>query len=397
MNKKKIITSALVGTIALAALSVSLTLAWYGASDRVNVDFLDVSMASEATLLISRSNQIDSFKGNSLVDDDFNEYGDNFLFAPVSSMHSNLWMDTKQASPVFYDCSSSQVPHTGYYEQPAATTYGVFSADVYLLSSLSFYVSLDVDECSFANNTELNEQRAVEIYNTYYKDSSHSNDEKNAKIEEIEKDLNDLIKCLRVSILVPSENHYNYYIINPNKIDENGNEEVVLYGGRLDNNGDGYWDTYETLVDGETIEKEVLYGDVENRNVMNDVYSKPLNQEEGYVEPSEEAGSGSHHKRIPQIEVNSFEGESKPNAWRFDEEAEQKAKDLGLKIKEEQSLSLQEIKDNENKIRIPCYASQPTRIVVSIYLEGWDRDCINATMGAAFSTKICFKLAGGIN
>ena len=392
MNKKKIITYALIGTIAIAALSVSLTLAWYGASDRVNVDFLDVSMSSESNLLISRSNQIETFAGTSLEDKDFPEYGNDFLFAPVSSMHSNLWRDTKEQNPVFYDCSSSLVPHTGYYDEPDATTYGVFSSEVYLLCNLNFYVSIDVDKCEFLSKTDLNHQYARELYNTYYKDPSHSSSEIDAQVAKIEKDLNNLINCLRISILVPNENYYNYYIINPNKIDADGNEEVVQYGGRLDNNGDGYWDTYITE---NHEEKETFYGDVENREAMNDVYSIPLNQEEGYVAPTDP--SDNHGSRVPQIEVNSFEGESKPNAWRFDEEAEQKAKANGLKVKEEESLSLQDIKENENKIRIPCFASQPTRIVVSIYLEGWDRDCINATMGAAFSTKICFKLAGGIN
>ena len=50
MNKKRILISAMVGTIAFAALSVSLTLAWYGASDRLAISGLDVSVFSTADL-----------------------------------------------------------------------------------------------------------------------------------------------------------------------------------------------------------------------------------------------------------------------------------------------------------------------------------------------------------
>ena len=50
MNKKRIIASALIGTIALVGLSVSLTPAWYGASDRLNMRSLDVVVAGQTNL-----------------------------------------------------------------------------------------------------------------------------------------------------------------------------------------------------------------------------------------------------------------------------------------------------------------------------------------------------------
>ena len=68
----------------------------------------------------------------------------------------------------------------------------------------------------------------------------------------------------------------------------------------------------------------------------------------------------------------------------------------GLEFAKEDSMSLDEINSEATKLLIPCYGHKPTEIVVSIYLEGWDLDCINATMGASFSTKLSFKLLRGI-
>ena len=62
-----------------------------------------------------------------------------------------------------------------------------------------------------------------------------------------------------------------------------------------------------------------------------------------------------------------------------------------LKIAIEDSYTLEEIDGNNTELLIPCYREKPTEIVVSVYLEGWDKACINQTMGACFDTSISFK------
>ena len=43
-------------------------------------------------------------------------------------------------------------------------------------------------------------------------------------------------------------------------------------------------------------------------------------------------------------------------------------------------------------IRIPLKRGEPKKIVLSIYLEGWDRDNVNNTMGANFISNVTFKI-----
>ena len=108
MNKKRIITSAAIGTIALVGLSVSLTLAWYGASDRLNMRSLDVVVAGQTNLKISDSSELSTF----VSDLDLSPVEKEFVFVPVSSMNKKDWMENKSNLPLFYDCSSSLVPST---------------------------------------------------------------------------------------------------------------------------------------------------------------------------------------------------------------------------------------------------------------------------------------------
>ena len=71
-------------------------------------------------------------------------------------------------------------------------------------------------------------------------------------------------------------------------------------------------------------------------------------------------------------------------------------------IKEE-SYSLEDIRPKEvtriSPIMIPVYKNtnssdyNPTEIIVSVYMEGWDRDCINSTMGASFNFTLPFMIA----
>ena len=362
MNKKRLITSIAVGTIALVGLSVSLTLAWYGASDRLNIRSLDVAVAGQTELKISTTGEI----GTYYSDLDLSPAEEEFVFVPVSSMNKKGWMENKSDTPLFYDCSSSLVPSNG---EPASenATYGFFQKKLYLLTSLDYYVSLDVDPESqahslFEANDEVNTARAQQL--------KRENPDWTLTVNEIKDKLDSLINCLRVSILVTEENHYNYYIVDPFK------GGVTTLGGRLDNNRDGYYDTYRTI-SGEN--KEVIYGEINDRSKI--VYDDPMGGEDEKIEQAD------HYFG------NSFDAISKKNAYTYNKEASEAN---GLEFAKEESLSLNEIDSEATKLLIPCYGGKPTEIVLSIYLEGWDLDCINSTMGASFKTKLSFKLLRGI-
>ena len=376
MNKRRIIISALVGTIALTTLSISISLAWYGARDRLNIDNLEINVSTKGNLRISRSAELDTFVSD-LKKEDFDDLGDDFLFAPVSSMCKSEWMNNEstKATPIFYDCSEKKVFSSGEpYLQDA--TFGYFQQDLYLLTSMrNQYAVLYFDNENYENGTYLmhdktsNEHRAKILYDKY--------PEWGLNKEQIVEKLNNLEKSIRFSILVNEENFYRYYIVDPFK---ESTDEPVYYGGLLDNDRNGYFDTYR---DNSGHYKEIVYGEVNDRSKI--VYGNPV---------SDTAPANIYVDPYNQYTANSFEPEfgNRPNAYTYNKAASEAN---GFEIVKEDSLSFESLKNDDSGLLIPLTSGVPTKIVLSIYLEGWDHDCVNATMGASFISKLSFMLKGG--
>ena len=360
--KRRIILSSMIGVVALSALSLSITLAWYASSDRLNVDAFNIEIVGSHNLLISTVNEEGSFK-EELKTEDLNHVD---LFVPASSMHKDTWMDQKSDTPLFYDNSFYNVPSSGV-PQLKQVTRGYFQQKLYLLSDITYNVTLSVEDSKFLANEEANQVRAKKLH----KDNPILSEE-----EYLEK-LNNLAKSLRLSILIPEEDNYAYFIVDPYKEDN----QVTRLAGRLDNDNDGYYDTYEYLEDGQVHEKETVYGEVLDRSKL--IYDNPSG--EPVVNKPED----------PHFFGNSFIGESKGTAYSFNEEKTFENEKLEDIYAIEDSLSLNHIASSQNTLLIPCTAGQAREIVVSIYLEGWDLDCINATMGASFIDTLSFKLAKG--
>lgn len=353
MNKKRIILTSIVGIAAIATLSVSLTWAWYSSSDRLKINSFDIDMNGDAQLLMSTSKELDTFK-QELTSEDLIE--NEFLFAPVSSMYRDAWMSQKADTPVFYDCSSPVAEDGIAFDEEAAG--GFFQKRIYLLSNIvDYYATLDVEACAFEYNEKFNSLRAQELHKEYPEVS----------VDDITQKLNSLRDCLRMSILVNEEDYYRYYVIDPYKQE---NEEV-LFGGLLDNNADGYYDTYN---DGGS-RREYIYGQVNDRSKA------------AYVDPVDPTAEIEKIDTKGNFYGNSFDAKNRKDAYTFDI-----ANSQGLEIAKEESYALDEIGGLDTEVLIPCYRGRPTEIVISIYLEGWDKACINETMGACFDTNISFKL-----
>ena len=367
MVKRRIVMSSIVATVALLALSLSITLAWYASSDRLSVDSFEVKIKCDNHLFIATKNEPSAFK-SSLEQEELNSVD---LFVPVSSMYKNLWMDEHSDTPVFYDTSFYNVPSTGVPQvRPVAR--GFYQQKIYIVSDFTYYVTISAHisedgeaDTFFTSNDELNFERAQKLYKENPKYT----------IEEYTEKLNNLKNCLSMSILLTDEDCYSYYIIDPFK--EDGKD--IYFAGRLDNDNDGYYDTYECFQDGQIVSKETVYGEVYNREEM--VYDAPSGEEVVALD------------EIEHYDGNSFMGLSKGSAYTYNEE--ESLKDNKVSYAREESLSLADLNKDSNPFLIPCYAGQPREMVVSIYLEGWDPDCINATMGASFINNISFKLAKG--
>ena len=373
MTKKRIILTAGVGVVALATISVTLTLAWYGASDSLRVNYFDIGITGDQKLLVSTSPELDSFK-ESLTSEELKAgLPEDFTFSPVSSMCKSNWMNEEKDMPIFYASPSAYTPYTGIPDLEAAHDDAYYSKKLYLLLDDSYNVTLDIDNCSFEIDNDSNFVHAQALYN------EHRNEEGfNLTINDIKDGLDQLINCLRVSILVNVPGHYSYYIVDPMK-----DAKETVFGGRLDNNADGYFDTHDVPQRDASIKTyETVYGEVNNRDAI--VYNNPV---------SDTDNEYTHTPNTTEFFYgNSFEGASKSTAYTYNEEASFAA---GVSYAKEESLSLEQIRNNVDFIQIPCYKNEPTEIVVSYYLEGWDKDCINATMGASFDTKLSFKLSSG--
>ena len=194
MNKRRIILSALIGAIAVSTLSLSLTLAWYGSSDRLKINTFDIDMSGNVQLLMSTSKDIESFK-DKLTNEDLVE--NEFQLAPVSTMYRDEWFSQKADMPSFYD-SSTPASMDGTVMKEEAIS-GFFSKKIYLLSNtFDYYVSLDVENCSFDVNEAANFLRAQTLQREY----------KDMTVEEISEKLNSLRGCLRMSLLINREDCY---------------------------------------------------------------------------------------------------------------------------------------------------------------------------------------------
>ena len=351
MNFKRTVISLFAGLISLASLSISFSLAWFAASTRLYVDTLEVEMRGERNLKISTSDIKDSFKEKL----EFHELDESGLFMPVSSMFESKWIDEYQPVPTFYEYTAPFVPESGIPYGPKEMNEGYYQQDIYLLCDDDAYISLDIDKTFFKPNEEANLIAARRMT----KESSEEDEE-----ETIYGNLNKLVNALRFSIFDVEEK--NYFIVDPTK------SGTTLLGGALDNDRDQYFDVYTSPTQER---KEAIYGEVYNREnaVYADVGEEDIDIDEGTA-------------------YTCFNAKHKAHAERF---LLEESLSNGLVIKEEPSLDFEDIsspRPDENKLVIPVKHDVPKRLIFSIYLEGWDLDCVNVTMGGNFLSQIQFKI-----
>ena len=343
MNNRRIVLTILIGAIALG--SASATLAWYGASNKLLIEAVEITIDGERELKISTSDNIESFK-DELTYEELNKVG---AFIPVSSMFKDAWVSQKSNKPLFYDASHYSLDAHGV-PIPWESSYGYFSQDVYILADDDVYVTIDPMQSFMRPNS---------LFNNAYADNNA--DEENSR-EDIILKLNELVKAMRFSILVSDDDFYSYTVINPNNLTDD-----VLFGGALDNNNasHGYFDYYQVGND----LQEVVYGDIKDRSLLK--YNEAANEDSDYVKEGESSAFNARHKKG----VKSFD---------LEESIDQ--------IAIEDRVTFDEINVDREKFYFPVYRDTPRKITLSIYIEGWDLASINSTMGASFESKLAFEI-----
>lgn len=345
MNKKRtIILATLIGVVALS--SVSLTLAWYSSSTTLYIDSIEVSINGERNLLISTSDDLDTFK-EKLTNEDLEQVP---VFVPASTMYCDSWIEQKATKPTYYDASNSLVGVDGI-PFLREMTFGYFSQELYLYCDDDVYVTVDALETYISANALFNNAYAQQIKDDYPEYT----------VEEIKEKLNNLVNAMRFSILIPDEEIYDFKVIDPNH-----NEEEIYLGGILDNTISRYYDSY--FANGELF--ETIFGEIENRELA--VYDEALSEDSELIgEPS------------------AFNAKHQKNVKRFNRE---KSLENGMHIAKEKALYLDDLANDESLFYFPVYEYTPRKIVLSIYIEGWDLDSINSTMGANFLSNLSFKI-----
>ena len=172
--------------------------------------------------------------------------------------------------------------------------------------------------------------------------------------------LDEVVHAVRISYFVDNGSYDNSYIIT--KLGETGDTE---YGGLLDLNKDGYYD-----YDAEN-NKEYCYGEYDGELVFD-----PAEDNED-IEAVEEA------KR-----KNTFFGVHKQGV--------EKAKLDSIQIKKERAVKIDSlVLDDNQPFKEPsqiCHVKpgEEKRIVISIYVEGWDIHMTDDIASATFDVNISF-------
>jgi hypothetical protein len=290
------------------------------------------------------------------VDGEYADLGNSFLnynpdtdvLSPVSSMYQSLWLGKQAFADTLPQFRTSYTSASKNYLEGDIANGGYLQYDCAFYSDKNMYVYLDADTTISAAK-EANARNAAR-YNT------------------TAAQLDNVVKCLRVSFysLAPSGNEQ-YLIYEPGDSASN-----LPLAGRLNvlGNSDEYFD-YDSNG------KEILFGEY-NSDTAKLVY--------------DEAG------RVNTVsgEITAFNAKTSPKVTEPLDLAKS-ASEGGLVIAHEKTYTLTELSEmNVNTgdpIRPLCYikAGSYQRVVVSIYLEGWDPDMNDSISGAQFNLSLAFS------
>ena len=362
MKKSTITISFLIGIIALSTISIASSFAWYSMGVTNRIDAIDVTIDSDRELFIATTPDPEAKKGEIK----YEELKEVKVFAPVTSAHRDAWLEEKVDTPKFYD-------DTIYYPSESIPSLkevdtGYFSQDIYLFSDDDVYVTIDANETYIKANEEYNKNYAKELYKSI-QSSSTAFDQSLKKLseEEIYERLNEIVKAMRFSILVLSDaSKYDYIIVDPYK------DGDTLLGGVLDNSNDQYYDYYK---DASNASIERVYGDMNDRSLI--IYDEPNEADSEF--------------RFLDQDASAFNARHKAGVKSFNYEA---SKENGFSFKEEGAHALSEFQNRVNSpLNIPVYRNKANRINVSIYIEGYDLNSVNYTMGATFLANLDFTIS----
>ena len=404
----------LVGLNLLIISSISMSLAWFLGSINLNIEDIYITVDVDADLKISLDDNFDNAK-TALTRDDVGEI-ENLI--PVSSMTSSRreWTldKTKQVNtPRFieqYRRGTTGKPDTYYASK------GFKSIPIYLFSDKHMFVTFDSRNNTTARvdrdgkelttgpllqaDFEANKLKAQDLAEKKAAKNHRAETEKRIAegilnpddfddpyayvkadlIDQYEDEcyagLNNVTKSVRFSILDYENLTGNYYtIIDPTKTETS---EPVVFGGRLSTSL--LRDYYDYYRDGDEY-KEVLFGDVVGGYELDDlVYLDPVETD---TERTDKDGEPSCFNAGTRQGVRPLDMEAINQKFEFYTENS---------ISPEQADVSTHQNDESTGYLIELFPEVAHKLVLSIYLEGWDLDNLDSTQEGSFNMNIRFRL-----
>ena len=339
-TKAKLLTlGALLFSLGVATSAVA-TSAWYNLKDIAVVGNLNLKIDMKDAWI-----KLDLKRNGQIIENDGNGYTNEQLgikdtvLSDVSGMYQDNWLnsgfDFEHDIPRF---------HTRYLP-------GFFGETS--LESLE-----NLNKTYVQNEFVLSAGMDTTIYLDSTTDIKPNNDDKIGKdgwtSDRISK-LDRAVHAVRISFLTDE----GYHIVKLGQTDD------TYYGGILDLNKDGYYDN-----DGS---KEYLYGEYSGSpSYLSPSSVDPSQAEINQAKDNHNVFSAYHQKGVEQVNIASV-NIKKENAKRID------------------SMTF-DVNDPLKQTTPICHvkAGEPKRIVVSIYIEGWDRDMTDDIDQATFDVNIAF-------
>ena len=328
--------------------------AWGTASRYVTLENLQIGVQSDAEIEIGlrdlNTSEINYYKEDKIDHTVFEENGYDISsrYRPISSSYSSNWLvrdeNGKFDENLLPEFSTNYDVNGDINTDPGKANYGYFQFELF------FRCTTDPVKFKLSSSTLVSSDR-----NANHLLASEKNYD-----EEKEKQLNNIEKSLRISILTEDE----YYIIDPYK-------EDTYLGGRLVGSADGYYKTY--IKDGKVY--EMPYGEFYEDKL---VYDELLLEDEGTRDP-----------------YSIFVGKSKKGTYPLNLE---QSYENGA-FKKEESIDIDSLSSNNNIFNNYVitdkenheYELKETRIVITYYIEGWDKDNTDLVCEGNFLSNLVFE------
>jgi hypothetical protein len=319
---------------------VTSTVAWFDISNNLIVNNLSLSFSDDKGIKVAFSDGGEEYSiaDATILEKETNYHSSDALY-PVTSAFQSKWLNEKTSF-----AGTTPILRVGPQDGEGVADKGFIQLPLYFVTPQDGYIYLDASTSFLADQAE-NEKTARRL-----------------KLNLA--DLNKIQGCIRVSFY---SDDFGFKIFEPNVAVSSN----TLLGGRLDINPfDGYFDYNEKT------KREILFGD----------YNKD-------ADPTLFYGLASADDTKPEGEVDCFHSGTKAGIAPLD--IESSTESGGLLITQEKTYPLSDMlapsdgMPGGNPVTY-CVAGEPHKVIVTIYVEGWDFDTVASIVSSSVSMNLSF-------